>query len=148
VCEQATENPLTPDQHLGLEKALWYFREAGPRHTADEEESLFPRLRAMDIPRVRRAFEKLEKLEADHRRAEADHDEIDAIGHRWLLNGVLPKEDIRQMRVLLASLARLYKRHLVLEEAEIFVLAEGVLSGNEKNLLGREMAARRGVLRR
>ena len=34
-------------QREALEAALRYFREAAPRHTADEEESLFPRLRAL-----------------------------------------------------------------------------------------------------
>ncbi|QNI37662.1 hemerythrin domain-containing protein [Edaphobacter albus] len=148
VCAQAAEKQLTPDQRTVLEKALWYFREAGPRHTEDEEKSLFPVLRAKNIPRVRRALEKIEKLEVDHRQAEADHDDVDAIGRRWLSDGALSQEDFRQMRILLANLTRLYKRHLVMEEAEIFALADGVLSRNEKDLVGREMAARRGILRR
>ncbi|MBS1822406.1 MAG: hemerythrin domain-containing protein [Acidobacteria bacterium] len=148
VCEQARVNQLTVDQRTGLEKALWYFREAGPRHTADEEKSLFPLLRAKNIPRVLRALEKVDRLEADHRQAEVDHDDVDTIGRRWLSDGSLSKEDLRQMKVLLSNLMALYKRHLVVEEAEIFVLADGVLSDGEKDLVGREMAARRGILRR
>jgi hemerythrin-like domain-containing protein len=148
VCEEAAEKQLTPEQRIVLEKALWYFREAGPRHTADEEESLFPRLRAKDVPRIHRAFEKIAKLEADHRQAEADHDDVHVIGHRWLSDGSLSKEDLRQMKVLLTDLTRLYRRHLIMEESEIFALADGVLSRDEKNLVGREMAARRGILRR
>lgn len=148
VCEQSAEKPLTADQKIALEKALWYFREAGPRHTADEEQSLFPLLRAKNTPRVRRALEKVERLEADHRHAEADHDDVDSIGRRWLSDGSLSKEDSRQMKVLLANLMRLYKRHLDMEEAEIFVLADGVLTRDEKDVIGREMASRRGILRR
>jgi hemerythrin-like domain-containing protein len=146
VYEQAAEKPLIADQRIALEKALWYFREAGPRHTADEEKSLFPLLRTKNIPRVRRALEKVERLETDHRRAESDHDDVDAIGHRWLSDGSLSKEDFRQMKVLLANLMKLYKRHLAMEEAEIFVLADGVLSRSEKELIGQEMAARRSLI--
>jgi len=36
---------LTADQRASLETALRYFREAAPKHTADEEETLFPRFR-------------------------------------------------------------------------------------------------------
>jgi hypothetical protein len=39
---------LTVDQRGSLEKALRYFHEAAPKHTADEEKSLFLRLRSME----------------------------------------------------------------------------------------------------
>jgi len=38
------DRPLTGESRSALESALRYFREAAPKHTADEEESLFPRL--------------------------------------------------------------------------------------------------------
>ena len=44
VANQAHGTRMTCDQQLALETALRYFREAAPRHTADEEESLFPYL--------------------------------------------------------------------------------------------------------
>ena len=51
-----------------LVTALRYFREAAPNHTADEEETLFPRLRAVpDHPGLRGALELVESLERDHR---------------------------------------------------------------------------------
>jgi Hemerythrin HHE cation binding domain len=36
--------PLNDEGRRALENALRYFREAAPKHTADEEQSLFPRL--------------------------------------------------------------------------------------------------------
>jgi hemerythrin-like domain-containing protein len=42
VQEQGAE--LSTEQQAALEAGLRYFREAAPKHTADEEESLFPRL--------------------------------------------------------------------------------------------------------
>ncbi|MDE3111065.1 MAG: hemerythrin domain-containing protein, partial [Acidobacteriota bacterium] len=41
------DQPLNEETARGLSAALRYFREAAPKHTADEEESLFPRLRGI-----------------------------------------------------------------------------------------------------
>ena len=46
-----------------LKTALKYFRNAAPRHTADEEEDLFPMLRLRERPEIAKA---LERLEGDH----------------------------------------------------------------------------------
>jgi len=45
-------SPLTEETRAALESALRYFREAAPKHTADEEESLFPRMRQKRDPNV------------------------------------------------------------------------------------------------
>ncbi len=45
VAEQARGGALAEEQRDALEVALRYFVEAAPKHTADEEESLFPQLR-------------------------------------------------------------------------------------------------------
>jgi Hemerythrin HHE cation binding domain len=47
VAEQAKGGLMTKEQSRECEQALDYFRNAAPRHTADEEESLFPRLRVV-----------------------------------------------------------------------------------------------------
>ena len=39
-----------------LESALRYFTQAAPKHTADEEESLFSRLRQIHDPEIESAF--------------------------------------------------------------------------------------------
>src|SRR5690606_29363620 len=65
---------LSPSDRDALSAALQYFRTAAPRHSADEEESLFPRLRASTHPEARAALARLEALEADHRVAEDHHD--------------------------------------------------------------------------
>jgi hypothetical protein len=43
---------LTEEHRAALETSLRYFREAAPKHTADEEESLFPRLRRIDVTKT------------------------------------------------------------------------------------------------
>src|SRR5215510_11156375 len=62
----STERPLNSESQLALEAALRYFREAAPKHTADEEESLFPRLRQIENADVRALMGRIESLEEEH----------------------------------------------------------------------------------
>ena len=64
---------LDDERRRALDLALRYFRESAPKHTADEEESLFPRLRSVGDPELKTALEKVEALERDHREADALH---------------------------------------------------------------------------
>jgi hemerythrin superfamily protein len=133
-------------RRISLEKALRYFREAAPKHTADEEESLFPRLRRIDTPQVREIFSKLDDLETDHRLADSQHLEVETIGRQWLLTGALHFEDSARLTTVLESLSRLYDRHISLEETEIFSVARTILATPAKQTIGQEMAKRRGVV--
>jgi len=67
---EVIDRPATEETSRALESALRYFAQAAPKHTADEEQSLFPRLRRIDDPEIRSAFAKLDRLEEDHRWAE------------------------------------------------------------------------------
>jgi iron-sulfur cluster repair protein YtfE (RIC family) len=126
-----------------LETALRYFREAAPKHTADEEESLFPRMRQMQTAGVQAALRRLEYLEDDHRRADALHAEVDRIGNEYLTHKVVSPADLATFRSALAELASLYQKHILLEDTLVFPLASRLLSADEKAAIGREMAARR-----
>lgn len=143
LAEEATH--LDPAQRVALERALRYFRESGPRHTADEEESLFPRLRAMNNGRLDATFVKIEALEADHQRANKAHSTVDAIGIRWLADGVIGDEEAACLQAQLRELAELYEHHLAVEDVELFPSAAALLSDEDKTALGREMAKRRGL---
>lgn len=146
LADAGRDQPLSQDRRISLEKSLRYFREAAPKHTADEEVSLFPRLRRIDTPQVRAIFSKLDDLEADHRRADTQHREVEAIGRRWLLNGVLDADDGARLAALLESLSTLYDRHISLEETAIFSIAKATLSESVKQTVGQEMAKRRGIV--
>ena len=145
VVEQSSDGRLTPPQRQALEGALRYFKAAAPKHTRDEEASLFPRLRAADQPDVRDALAKLDQLEADHDRADAAHARVDAIGTTWLAEGTLPAPSREELSRLLGDLRELYRRHIAVEDAELFPLAARVLDGAQLASVGREMADRRGV---
>lgn len=142
---ETAEEPLDQDRRRALERALRYFRESGPRHTADEEESLFPRLKAMQDERLNEALERIKELESDHERADAGHHAVDAIGVRWLEAGKLTREDATRLRALLSELSDLYKHHLSVEDTELFPAAASLLSHEDQVEVGREMARRRGL---
>ena len=141
----ADEGPLTAHQCVYLETALRYFRDAAPKHTTDEEQSLFPRLRCIDTPEIHAALREIEDLEADHKKAELQHQETDAILHQWMMEGGISSKAIARLRKSLTELSELYERHILLEETDIFPLAAASLSDAEKSIVGREMAARRGI---
>lgn len=136
---------LEPQDRRLLEAALHYFATAAPRHTADEEESLFPRLRASGDPQAAAALEAVQRLEADHRVAEGHHAAVDDLGRRWLSVGTLPDTDAAALVQHLDALQRIYDAHINVEDRELFPTAARLLSRSELEAVGREMAHRRGV---
>ena len=145
VTERAGGGALDAEQRQALEVALRYFQEAAPCHTRDEEESLFPRLRALDDVRAREALAALAALEADHDAADAGHAAVDRLGRKWLDEGHLSPEETARLGDTLQSLHALYQRHIKIEDTQIFPLAGQVLDAPTIRAVGREMAERRGI---
>jgi hemerythrin-like domain-containing protein len=144
VAEQAHGGELTAMQREALETALRYFREAAPRHTADEEESLFPRMRAHGGEAVRAALEKIQALENDHQVAKRAHDCVERLGQKWLQSGRLSADETSLLQTNIRELQTIYERHIAIEDNEIFPLAGVTLDAATLNKVGREMAERRG----
>lgn len=136
---------LSPSDRDVLEQCRHYFATAGPRHTADEEKSLFPRLRASDSPRAREALATLATLESDHRDAEERHARVDTLVERWAREGPLPQDAARALVEDLEALQAIYTRHIKVEDQELFPAAADALTRDDLQSVGREMAARRGV---
>ncbi len=141
---QAQGGLLTDEQRSSLESALRYFREAAPKHTADEEDSLFPRLRAIGPPGLDGVLERVKALQGDHARAEKAHAEVERLGQSWLANGTLSETDAARFSQLLAELTELYQAHIAIEEREVFPAAAAIGQA-QRDAMGKEMAARRGV---
>ncbi len=133
-----------PDRRL-LEASLNYFATAGPRHTADEEESLFPRLRASGDRQAAGALDSVGRLESDHRAAETHHAAIDGLGRRWLETGTLATDEAASLVRHLEALQHIYGAHIAVEDDELFPAAARILSKADIREIGREMAKRRGV---
>jgi len=129
--------PLEADEAASLRGALDYFRDAAPKHTADEEDSLFPRMRAAG------ALSGLDGLEADHQVAGAAHREVDALGRKWLELSELSGMEAQRMTELLGKLAETYSNHIAMEDNEIFPAAARALNSEQLAEVGEEMKARR-----
>jgi hypothetical protein len=86
LAERAHARALTSEEASAIRGALAYFREGGRRHTADEEESLFPRMRTLAPPGT---LDPLDHLEDDHREADQLHDDVDRLYSGWLAAGPL-----------------------------------------------------------
>ncbi|HKS74016.1 MAG TPA: hemerythrin domain-containing protein [Terriglobales bacterium] len=142
---EAIDQPPTENVRRALESALRYFSQAAPKHTADEEESLFPRLRQMRNPEVVAAFSRMENLEEEHRLATQLHEAVEGIGMQYLLNGNLADGQIAEFRRSVARLSAIYKQHISIEDELIFPMASRVLSASEKHEVANEMAGRRKV---
>jgi hemerythrin-like domain-containing protein len=148
VCETAQGGALNANQREALETALRYFRQAAPLHTADEEDSLFPRLRASaekGDTTAQSAIAAIECLEADHDAADERHAVIDALGVRWLENNTLSAPDAAQLQDEARNLRAFYAAHIAVEDNQLFPLAGQVLAAETTETIGREMASRRGL---
>jgi hemerythrin-like domain-containing protein len=145
VAEQAKGGLMTKEQSREWEQALGYFRNAAPRHTADEEESLFPRLRLVHQPELQRVLAEMQELEADHEQAAKWHDVLDELGREWLSESVLAPSDVERLNQALSNLSQLYSRHIALEDSSLFPAAQSALAHTEQKEIGIEMAQRRGL---
>ena len=136
---------LTDETRRSLDLALGYFREASPKHTADEEESLFPRLRKISDPELQACLARLDALEGDHRWAELLHETVERFGQQFLREGHLFPADAQIFRHSVYRLQAMYQSHIEMEDKEVFPVADRVLSAEMKSEIAQEMAARRGT---
>lgn len=144
VSEQARGEGLSPLQRAELETALRYFREAAPKHTADEEESLFPRMKKVESEEVEHVLQRIAALEGEHQVAKVAHEAVEMLGQIWLKDNRLSDQDRAELDRNLSLLADIYSHHIQIEDNEVFPVAKRVLTKLELQEIGREMAARRG----
>ncbi len=140
VVERAHGRELTTEETEAIEAALEYFHVGGQRHNADEEESLFPRLRAEC------AGEELAQiggLENDHQHANALHAAVEDLYRKWINHGKLAAEDEVRLSSYTDQLQRLYQAHIQIEEQKVFPRAAQVLCGDAIEAIGEEFRARR-----
>jgi len=142
---EVVDHPLTEESRRGLEAALRYFGESAPKHNADEEESLFPRMRRIRDHKFESAVAKLGKLEEEHRWAASLHAEVEQLGTIYLSGKTLSPTEVESFREVVSGLASLYREHIRVEEEVVFPAAARLLSRDEQAAIGKEMAARRSV---
>lgn len=137
------DQPVDEEKARALGAALSYFRDAATKHTADEEESLFPRLRRLDDAGVRAVMQQLRQLEDDHRAADPLHAQVERLGRKYLAEGTLAAAEVADYRGAMARLRAMYEQHIRLEDEVVFPLAKRALPEAEKSAIAVEMAGRR-----
>jgi hemerythrin-like domain-containing protein len=108
-----------------------YFNIAAPLHHQDEELHLFPRLRAAG------AVALSERLSAEHRELERQWAALDPMLATLPSGPVLAKHA--------GPFIALMREHLRCEDEELLPACLPLLEASELSLMGREMAARRGL---
>ena len=140
VAERANDRALTDEEAEAVQSALHYFRVGGQRLTADEEESLFPRLRAASTAGN---FKEIGGLENDHRNANDLHAMVDTLYSAWIAAGVLGTEDEQRLRSSTEKLKHIYQEHIQIEEKIVFPRAVEMLNSRTIAVIGQEFRARR-----
>lgn len=141
VVQRAQSREMTQEEQAAIQAALSYFRAGGVRHTRDEEDSLFPRMRAAGIDPAE--LEKVGGLEHDHRNADRLHAEVDRLYTSWLEKGRLDQPDEDTLRHATDQLKALYARHIEIEEKQVFPRAAEHLDRVALATMGEEFRARR-----
>jgi hemerythrin-like domain-containing protein len=139
VADRAAGRALTGEESAAVQAALQYFRTGGQRHTADEEQSLFPRLRASS----REELSEIDGLEGDHQDANQLHGDIEILFDRWISAGPLGLKDQDDLSAGTQHLKRLYTEHIRLEEQVVFPRAAKLLNEQSIAAIGEEFRARR-----
>ena len=126
------------DALAAIRRSLEFFSTNGVRHTADEEESLFPRM--LPMLSIEEA-ELIAGLERQHEEAERLHDALDRAVEG--LRAEAP--DVEGYRRVVASLAELYRQHIDVEDSIVMAIARRVLREDQLEAIRAEMRLRRGL---
>ena len=140
VVERAHGRPMREEEAAAVDAALHYFRVGGKRHSADEEESLFPRMRENA---ALAGMPELAKLEIEHRDANRLHEIVSLLCLAWIRNGHLNAANEQQLISATQRLKSLYAEHIEMEETVVFPRAAASLDGKTIAVIGEEFRARR-----
>jgi hemerythrin-like domain-containing protein len=141
VAERAQGAAMNEEESAAVEAALQYFRVGGQRHNADEEDSVFPRLRASAQPED---LSEIESLESDHKEAGTLHETVERLYRDWNAAKSLSGADHAALLSATERLRRLYTEHIRMEEQVVFPRASRLLSRAAIDAIGEEFRARRG----
>ncbi len=139
VVVRAQGRTSTDDERNAVQTALQYFRTGGQRHTTDEEESLFPRLRKS----AAESFKEIDRLESDHHEANKLHESVERLYGKWFASGGLQVEETQQLLNQTRRLKQLYSEHIEVEEKIVFARAIEVLDHQAIAAIGTEFRFRR-----
>jgi len=141
VAERAHTRTLTGEERSAVQAALQYFHVGGERHTADEEESLFPRLRGDSAAGN---LEAIDRLQHDHQHAADLHESVDWLYTAWISVGMLESDEQQRLVSETRHLKQLYGEHIQVEERIVFPHALQVMDSRTITEIGQEFRSRLG----
>jgi hemerythrin-like domain-containing protein len=129
-----------------LDKALQFLQTMGHLHTQDEEESVFPRLRASVRDDPDSLGELSSLLESQHRDKEEVLEKLLAELQAFPSHPEPPSaEQASRVEGLIGELAGLYRPHIMIENQRLIPLAAEYLKKSDLELIRQEMRSRRGL---
>jgi len=140
IADRAAGRQLTSEEIAAVRSAMDCLRVDGTWHIADEEESLFPRLRAETMTGD---SEELGVLEENRCKADRLHAIVETLYSTWISAGTLRPENQLRLQSCTESLKRLFEQHIQIEEQIVFPRAQQVLNGRTTAAMGREFRDRR-----
>ena len=143
VVERAQGREMSEEERAAVQAALSYFRTGGQRHTRDEEDSLFPRMRAAGVDPGE--LEKVGGLEHEHRRADILHNQVDELYTAWLAKARLGTSETDALLSATRELKALYAGHIEVEEKVVFPSAAAALDQHAIREMGQEFRERRNA---
>lgn len=118
-----------------------YFNTAARHHHADEEEDLLPRMMAATtLGRGSKLTRLVADIANEHREMAREWTEL-----RTVLQEISAGENAALDVLDVDRFVKLYQSHIAVEEANVFPLAEMLLSREDLTAIGASMAARRGI---
>lgn len=144
ILERAAEHLVDRREEAmeAIENCFRFLDSNGVWHTADEEESVFPRLRGK-VKEQEDLF--LRALEADHRKLEDTYEEVKT-RHRALSEvASLNAEDVGSFIEVVRRLCGLYREHIAAENDRLIRTAREILDTIQLSAISREMKVRRGL---
>jgi hemerythrin-like domain-containing protein len=140
IADRAAGRELAAEETAVARSAIDCVRVNGTLHTADEEQSLFPRLRAQTITGD---SEELGLLEDNRCQADPLHALVETLYSTWISAGALRPENQLRLQSCTETLKRLFEQHIEIEEHIVFPRALQLLDGRTIAAIGEEFRARR-----
>lgn len=143
LVEHMGEHGCDGEARQAAANVMRYFDTAARLHHEDEEEDLLPRMMASaTLGRGTRLTRLVADIANEHREMERMWTELRAALQEISVGENTPLDALEVDRF-----AKLYVSHIAMEEANVFPLAELLLSGNDFAEIGASMAQRRGQSR-
>ena len=138
-----TDPVLRTEAAAALDYELALLRLLENLHTQDEEQSLFPRLRAKLLEDPCDLQELMLSLELQHRQEEATFEELAACMRGFPGSpGERSEERLGQLESLVAQLAGLCRPHMILENERLIATSRQYLTATDLDEMRQEMRLR------